>query len=186
MISEPTPTKPQALHIRIPHKGKYVFTIIASELEHTRMSDTQEDRVRSFMTALETNDQDTIASYLSEDFTFSGWTPQPLNKKDFLTVIGGIKTGIPGLIFNLHNIDEQGDTITGTMQIAGYQTDSFILPPLGLPPIPQTANSVSLPAEDVKFSLRNTQIASMIVQRTPGGGITGLLRQLGIDVTLSQ
>jgi hypothetical protein len=150
------------------------------------MSATQEDTVRAFMTALETNDQDMADSYLSEDFTFSGWTPQPLNKKDFLTVIGGIKSGIPGLIFNLHNIDEQEDVVTGTMQIAGYQTDSFVLPPLGLPLIPQTASSVSLPAEDVEFLLRDDQIGHMIVQHTPGGGINGLIRQLGIDVATSQ
>ena len=150
------------------------------------MSATQEETVRAFITALETNDQDTAASYLSEDFTFSGWTPLPLNKKNFLTVIGGIKSGIPGLIFNLHNIDEQRDGITGTMQIVGYQTDSFVLPPLGLPPIPQTANSVSLPAEDVKFVLHDNRIAQMIVQQAPGGGINGLLHQLGIDVATSQ
>jgi len=150
------------------------------------MSATQEEIVRAFITALETNDQDTADSYLSEGFTFSGWTPLPLNKKDFLTVIRGIKSGIPGLIFNLHNIDEQKDAVTATMQIAGYQTDSFVLPPLGLPPIPQTANSVSLPAEDVKFVLRDDRIVHMIVQQTPGGGINGLLHQLGIDVATSQ
>ncbi|MBV9256436.1 MAG: hypothetical protein JO215_00300 [Ktedonobacteraceae bacterium] len=100
--------------------------------------------------------------------------------------MGGIKSGIPGLIFNLHNVDEQGDAVTGTMQIAGYQTDSFVLPPLGLPPIPQTANSVSLPAENVKFLLGNNQITRMIVQHVAGGGINGLLRQLGISVDISQ
>jgi hypothetical protein len=150
------------------------------------MSDPQEDIVRAFMTALETNDQDEAANYLSDDFIFSGWTPQTLNKKDFLIIIGGIKSGIPGLIFNLHNVDEQGNTITGTMQIAGYQTASFVLPPFGLPPIPQTASSVSLPAEDVTFLFGNDQITRMIVQPTAGGGINGLLRQLGIDVATSQ
>ena len=89
------------------------------------MSAIQEEIVRAFMTALETNDQDTADSYLSEDFTFSGWTPLPLNKKDFLTVIGGLKSGIPGLIFNLHNIDEQKEAVTATIQIAGYQTDCW-------------------------------------------------------------
>ncbi len=150
------------------------------------MSATHEDTIRTFMTALETNDQDTAANFLKEDFTFSGWTPQPLNKKDFLIIINGLKIGFPGLIFNLHNVDEQEDTVTATMQIAGYQANSFVLPPLGLPPIPQTANSVSLPAEDVKFLLANNQITRMVVKSTPGGGITGLLHQLGIDVGISQ
>jgi hypothetical protein len=150
------------------------------------MSDTQEDIVRTFINTLETNDLDMAESYLSEEFIFSGWTPQPLHKKDFLAFIGNIKSGIPGLIFNLHNIDEQKSVVTGTMQIAGYQTDSFILPSLGLPPIPQTANSISLPAEDVRFMFKNDQIVQMSVQSTPGGGIKGLIHQLGIDVDISQ
>lgn len=146
------------------------------------MSDTQEDIVRTFINVLETNDLDTAAGYLNEEFIFSGWTPQQLNKKDFLTFIGDIKSGIPGLIFNLHNIDEQRDEVTGTIQIAGYQTDSFILTPLGLPPIPQTASSISLPAEDVEFLFKNDQIVHMVVKHTFGGGIKGLISQLGINM----
>ncbi len=150
------------------------------------MSATAIDTVRAFITALETNDQDTAESYLSDNFIFSGWTPRPLNKSDFLTVMGGLKAGIPGLIFNLHNIEEQGNTVTGTMQIAGYQSDSFILPPLGLPPIPQMARSISMPTEDVTFIIANNQLTRFNVQQTASGGLRGLLHQLGFDAPIIQ
>ncbi len=150
------------------------------------MSATAIDTVRAFITALETNDQDTAESYLSDNFIFSGWTPRPLNKSDFLTVMGGLKAGIPGLIFNLHNIEEQGNTVTGTMQIAGYQSDSFILPPLSLPPIPQMARSISMPTEDVTFITANNQLTRFNVQQTVSGGLRGLLHQLGFDAPIIQ
>ncbi|GLV57501.1 hypothetical protein KDH_43370 [Dictyobacter sp. S3.2.2.5] len=150
-------------------------------------SDTPTDIVRNFMSALDDNNLDTAANYLADDFQFSGWTPMPLDKNGFLGMFKDIKEGIPGLLFNLHNVLEQSENrVTGTMQIKGYQTDSFIIPILGTPPIPQTANSVSLPTEDVTYQLNDSGIVAMVVQHTSGGGITGLLRQLGIDLPIVQ
>jgi hypothetical protein len=54
---------------------------------------------------------------------------------------------------------------------------------MGTPVIPQTANSVSLPAEDVTFMVEQGKIASMNVQSVEGGGINGLFHQLGFDLT---
>jgi hypothetical protein len=149
-------------------------------------TDSPIDITRNFMQDLENNDLAAAASYLHDTFIFSGWTPRPLDKQGFLDLIAGLKEGIPGLIFNLHNLQKQHMDFTGTMQIAGYQSDSFIIPSLGIPPIPQTANSISMPAEDVTFTLNRDQITTMDVQRVPDGGIKGLLHQLGIDVTIVQ
>jgi hypothetical protein len=66
------------------------------------------------------------------------------------------------------------------------QKDSFIIPELGTPPIPQTASSVNMPAEDVRYTLEQGLITSMYVQPREGGGIRGLLRQLGIELTIAQ
>ena len=115
------------------------------------------DTVKAFMTALEANDRKNAANYLSNDFAFIGWTPRPLNKDDFLTVMGGLKAGIPGLVFNLHDLREESNAIVGTMtvhgsiQVVGHQTDAFNLPPLSLPPIPQMDGNVSLPTEQVEY-----------------------------------
>jgi hypothetical protein len=70
--------------------------------------------------------------------------------------------------------------------MTGTQTDGFILPPLGLPPIPQMARTVSLPEEHWNYTLQNGKIAQITVQRVPGGGIQGLLHQLGIDMPIIQ
>ncbi len=144
------------------------------------------DAVKALMNALEANERDTAANYLADHFMATGWTPAPLNKKDFLDVIGGLKEGIPGLIFNLHNVDEVGNTVHGTIQIAGYQTDSFNIPTLSLPPIPQMGRSVSLPAQDVDFTIENELVAFMHIHHVEGGSIRGLLHQLGTDSAIIQ
>lgn len=156
-------------------------------------ADTPSDIVKMFMDDLETNDQQAAANTLTDNFTFSGWTALPLNKQQFLSVIAGLKEGIPNLIFNLHNMQEAGNTVTGTIQVVGYQTSGFTLPTLGLPPIPQMARSISMPTEDITYVtedityvLENGQIARMDVQSDKDGGIGGMLHQLGIDVPIVQ
>ena len=149
------------------------------------------DTVRSFINALEANETATATNVLTDNFMFSGWTPQPMNKQQFLGMISELKEGIPGLMFNLHNLDEQDDIeqgakVTGNMQIAGYQSDSFSIPTLSLPPIPQMGKSISLPVEDVTFIVQSEQVARMTVKRTPGGGMEGLLHQLGTDSPIIQ
>lgn len=148
------------------------------------MSAADVDAIKNFVTALEDNDHDLAADYLTDDFRFTGWTPDPLDKDGFVGMIQGLKEGIPGLIFNLHNLQELSNSIAGTIQVAGYQTDSFNLPQLSLPPVPQRARSVSLPTEDVEFLMENEHIRQWNVQRVEGGGIKGLLHQLGVEVPM--
>jgi hypothetical protein len=148
---------------------------------------TTEDIVRNFAIAIDDNDLESAAGYLAPTFIFRGWTPKPLDKQGFLSLISSIKEGIPGLILNLHNVLVEDDqTVTGTIQIAGYQSDSFVIPVLGTPPIPQTASSVSLPTENVTFRLAHETITALEVQHVENGGIQGLIRQLGIDLPIIQ
>lgn len=143
--------------------------------------------VREFMTALDNNERDVYENYLAENFTFTGWTPKPLDRAGFLEVVRGLEHGLPGLTYNLHNVLEEGHNQVGaTWQVTGYQSDSFVIPVLGLPPIPQTGQSVSMPPENVLYTLQGEQIRIIDVERVDGGGIKGLIAQLGIDVFIVQ
>ena len=144
------------------------------------------ETVQNFITALEDNRDDEVTGVLHSQFMFTGWTPKPLNKTDFLTTMKELKAGIPSLMFNLHNLAEQGNTVTGSIQIAGYQSDSFSISALSLPPVPQMARSISLPVEDVSFELNGDTITRWNVHHVTDGGISGLLHQLGIDAPIIQ
>ena len=149
-----------------------------------------EELVTSFMTSLEAKDFDTASTYLADNFIFSGWTPQPLATEQFLTVMSGLKEGIPNLAYHFHTIHDRRDPqdtlqesyVKVTTRITGIQTDSFILPPLGMPPIPQMAGTISMPEETWSFMLANDKITRIAVGHVPDGGIQGLLHQIGIDM----
>lgn len=147
--------------------------------------------VTTFMQELESKEFEKAASHLSDSFFFSGFTPQPLNKDQFISVMSGLYVGFPNLLFNLHGASEADDTmegkrVTGFVKITGTQTDSFVLPSLGLAPIPQMAGSISLPETSWDYLVKADTIASIQVKHEPGGDIEGLLNQLGISDPIYQ
>lgn len=148
--------------------------------------------VTAFMEALETKQFEKAATYLADDFQFSGWTPLPLNKDQFIKIASELASGMPNLSYNFHDLHEvdallgEGSRARATIRVTGTQTDSFILTPLGLPPIPQMAQSISLPEEHWEYVVKDDTIATIDVEPVPGGGISGLLHQFGIDIPIIQ
>ncbi|MEO8970920.1 MAG: hypothetical protein ABI406_04875 [Ktedonobacteraceae bacterium] len=152
---------------------------------------TATETVRNFMMALEAAQFDTAKGYLADSFTFSGWTPGPLNRDDFMTVMSGLKSSMPNLSYHFHGArelekQEQDSQEIGSVQISGTQENSLNLPPLSLPPIPQMAHTVSLPPTHWYFTLQNGLISLINVERVQGGDVHALLNQLGTDVRPEQ
>jgi hypothetical protein len=52
--------------------------------------------------------------------------------------------------------------------------------------MPETNNSVSLPLEHWEYVVKGNTIASIRVEQVAGGGIAGMLQQLGIDIPIIQ
>ena len=141
------------------------------------------DIVTAFMQALETKDFDGAASYLSDDFYFSGSMPRPLNKDQFIKFFQELARGIPNISFHVHDVhevdeNEEGNREVATIQITGHQTDALNLYQLSLPPIPQMGKSVSLPEEHWEYVVRGNAIAAIDAEHVPGGGVAAHLRRL--------
>ena len=148
---------------------------------------TATETVQAFMQAVEGAQFDTAKGYLADSFTFSGWTPGPLNRDDFITVLSGLKSSMPGLSYHFRGsreLDEkeQESQEVGSVQITGKQENALNLPPLSLPPIPQMAQTVSLPPTHWYFTLQNNLISRINVEHVHGGDFHALLNQLGTDV----
>jgi hypothetical protein len=70
------------------------------------MKTTATEIVTAFMQALETNEFDKAATYLSDIFLFSGSTPLPLNKDQFIRYSSELAEGMPNLSYHFHDIQE--------------------------------------------------------------------------------
>lgn len=150
------------------------------------------DIVKQFMIALETQEFTLASDYLADDFTYTGMLPRPLTKKQFITLMKELKYGMPNMSLNVHDIREtsnelkQEQNAEGTVQITGTQSNPMELVPLSLPTIPETNRHIILPPEQWRFTIMNDKISTIVVPPIPGGGISGLLQQLGIDIPIIQ
>jgi predicted ester cyclase len=141
------------------------------------------ETVKAFSSALEYRDFDKAASYLSDDFTLSGPMPQPVGKNEFIGIQSAFQRAFPDWKFNLHEVEEHDDTVTGAVQITGTHTEDLVLP--GMPPIPATHKEVSLPEEHLVYTFEDDKIASLASDNVPGGGAPGVLQQIGVQMPQS-
>src|SRR5205085_9413702 len=86
------------------------------------------ETVNAFMEALELKDYGRAASNLADGMFFSGFTPKPLPKDQFIAVMSGLTERVPNLSYRFHGAREvdntdEGARVTGTVQITGTQTD---------------------------------------------------------------
>lgn len=139
------------------------------------------DTVKTFIAALEANDFGKAASYLSDDFVFSGVTPQPVGKNEFLGMQQSVQTAFPDWSFGLGDLSEAGDTVKMTLQISGTQTGQLDLTPVGLPPVPPSGKKISLPKDRAEVTVKGDKITAFHNMASPNGGVVGMLQQLGVQ-----
>jgi hypothetical protein len=82
------------------------------------------------------------------------------------------------------NRDTSPDSFTTSIQSTSTHTNDFQVLLLGLPPIPATNNSVLLPEEHWEYVVKDYTIAFIRVGQVSGGGIAGILEQLGVDIPI--
>ncbi len=130
------------------------------------------ETVNAFNAAMNAQQWETAADYLTDDFVFSGVTPQPVGKREFITGQQGWAAGAPDWRIDLENLEVSGDTARATSHITGTHTGTLELP--GMPPFPATGKRFDT-RDTLTATLRGDQLVSLaVVQSSPG-----ILEQLG-------
>jgi predicted ester cyclase len=103
---------------------------------------------------------DEAATYLTDDFVFSGVTPQPAGKMEFIAGQQAWFAAAPDWHIALENLSESGDTVQGTSHITGTQTGTLALP--GMPPLPATGKRFET-RDQITSTIRGNLVASITV-----------------------
>ena len=143
------------------------------------------ETVKTFMTALQSGDMELAASIASDEFVVSGLMPALLDKGEFLAIQSELLAGIPDFSYNLEDVHREGEEVSALIQITGTHTNDLSLPMLGLPVIPATGLSIDLPQVHVVYQVEDGKVMGMEVESEPGGGLPGLLQQVGAELPLS-
>jgi predicted ester cyclase len=138
--------------------------------------------VVNFFKAIEGNDFKTAESLASNDFVVEGVGPSNLSLTDFLNVHRALNSGLPDFSFNHKIVKESGDQIDAKVRLTGTHKKDMQAPIPGLSTIKATNKQVRMPEENVYATVKNNKITKVRVQQTPGGGLPGLLKQIGVEL----
>ena len=92
------------------------------------MNKSKTELLRDLFSFIEYGNMDMAAECLSEDFLFSGPTPEPVGKKQFIELHTALRNALPDWSFNPANIEEHGDTVTLKVHITGTHLKEMSIP----------------------------------------------------------
>jgi hypothetical protein len=91
---------------------------------------------------------------------------------------------MPDFSYNLTDVKRGGADVQALISISGTQTNDLSLPMVGLQPIQATGLAIDLPQTRVVYQVEEGQVLAMEIERVVGGGLTGLLQQVGAELPL--
>lgn len=138
--------------------------------------------VEEFLIAIEQRNFTKAEELLSNSFRVTGVGPDTLDSSDFMSIHRALGSGIPDFRFNYEFLKEKGGVVTVKFHITGTHTKSLPAPYAGLRTTAPTNKPIEMPDETVEFNVRDNKIQRMQVERVEGGGLPGLLKQIGVEL----
>jgi ketosteroid isomerase-like protein len=115
--------------------------------------------------------------YMADGFRFVGVQAAPLGKSETLGVWAALRTALPDFNHNLRDLREAGNIVYGVVEVTGTHKGTFTVP--HGPALAATGRKFRNPAERVAITVRDGKVTEWAVEQVPGGGVAGVLGQLG-------
>ena len=141
--------------------------------------------VQALVDSVQRGDFEKAQSFLSNDYQFSGPVQKPLNGATWMAINRNLKKAFPNLDYHFHldGVDGlDGSVIRISSELKGTHRGALDLSPLGLGTTPATDKSIATPREHGRVTIKGDKVVSWVVDRIEGGGLMGILGQLGLTV----
>ena len=137
--------------------------------------------VQTLLDAVQGGDYETAKSLLADDFQFSGPVPEPIGGKEWLGMSANLKAAFPDLDYHFKIEGVEGEVVKTSNQLSGTHNGEFDLTAMGMGLIPASGKSFSMASENAQATVSGSKVVSFQVQPTEGGGVMGILKQLGVS-----
>ncbi len=127
--------------------------------------------------AIDRGDIAAAAALVADDFRLDGAGLDGIGKPEFIAAMKAQLDAFPDYSENPADIDVEEDKVHFVAHVSGTQKHALRIP--GLPAVPPTGRKVRLPAEPAWVLVRDGQLVVYHVDEVPGGGVKGILAQLG-------
>ncbi len=148
------------------------------------------ETVKTVMAALQSGDMELAATLLADDFRLEGLAPQHLSKSQYLAVQSELLAAMPDFTYNLDAVQtnrepETNFHVRAQCTIIGTQKGDLNLPLFGVATIEATGIEIVLPQTSLLYNVEDNVVKKMLFEPQPGGGIAGILQQLGAEIPLA-
>jgi predicted ester cyclase len=137
------------------------------------------DPVKRMVACLEAKDVAQAATYIHDDFQFSGFGSDPLNRDQFISLMKALFTALPDWSYHPRELRAEADTVRFKAQVTGTHTGMLVGLDPGMAPIAATGKKIELPQDQVECTVRDGLVATMKIETPPDGGIAGIIAQIG-------
>jgi predicted ester cyclase len=138
------------------------------------------DVAKQAFDALEKQDWDAASALMTDDFTFDGPVPQPIDRDGFLGLSKAMAAAMPDWSYQAHDFAEDGDAVTCTVNVGGTHTETLDLAAMGITGVPASGKSARNPDEKITLTIRGDKVAKLHADVPPDGGVAGVLTQIGV------
>jgi len=141
--------------------------------------------VQALLDSVQRGDFQKARFLVSKDCQFSGSVPELLKREAWMGMNKNLKKACPNLDYHFHvdRVDGlNGHLVKIWAEVKGTHSGVLDLSPLGLGVTPATNKSFATPREHGQVTIKGDKVASWVVDQIEGGGLMGILNQLGIPV----
>jgi hypothetical protein len=139
--------------------------------------------VQALLDSVQRGDFQKAKFLVSQECQFSGPASEPIKREAWLGINRNLKKAFPNLDYHFHMDGLEGldqHVVRISAEIKGTQSGDLDLSSVGLGVTPATNKSFATPREHGKVTIKNEKVASWVIDRIEGGGLMGILRQLGV------
>ncbi len=133
-----------------------------------------------FVEAFNQMDIETMSSHLADTLAFHGPTPNPLGKGQFVGMMRMLHTAFPDIKANIVLVSSEDDEARITSAMQGTHTGTLDMTAFGKGAIPATGKAFKLPVGAFDYTWKDGQIVTIQTHPNPGGGLPGIMQQLGL------
>jgi hypothetical protein len=136
--------------------------------------------VQTLLDSVQKADFETAKSLLSDEFQFSGTSPEPMNRDAWLRMSRSLKKAFPDLDYRFHVDGTDGDVVRVSAKPKGTHTNDLDVSAMNMGVVPATKKAFFNPHERGKLTVRGGKVTSWAIEPIAGGGLMGILGQLGV------
>ena len=141
--------------------------------------------VQALLDSVQRGDFQKAKFLVSNDCQFSGPVPEIIKREAWMGINKNLKKACPNLDYHFHvdRVDGlNGHLVKISAELKGTHSGVLDLSLVGLGVTPATNKSFATPREHVKVIIKDSKVASWVVEPIEGGGLMGILGQLGLTV----